>query len=400
MAESLLSTPNYVQTPIIQVKIGDYTFGVYNKENKGYQQYPNYIQSIEIVKINGQVNAYTLVLNYAMNEHSDPNFFEKVFASVSESRSIEFTYGDASSPNFLYRNESAIITRVKSNFQLESSTIVYTVSAISQSALGLSGTYSFPAGSKKPSAEIYRILKDPYYGLQDLFKGMRNISKVKNAGLIPENDVSTKIEKKDNISVLEYLQYLVSLMTPSAGNKSSGSIYILSFVDDLTEEFDGSYFKITQVNAKIEHPEAYQLDIGYPGSNYVFNFNVDNDENYSIYYDYQKKLHPQEYVSRINADGDYEEVYAPVLSSGNTGHSTNEDDKNWWTKVTQYPIKSSVTIKGLLRPAILMTYVRLNILIFGQKHINSGLYIITKQVDKVDGSGYQTTLNMTKVSGD
>ena len=400
MAESLLSTPNFVQTPIIQVKIGDHSFGVYSKDKKGYQQYPNYIQSLEISKINGQVNSYTLVLNYAVTEYNDPNFFERVFSSVSKSRAIEFTYGDASSPNFLYRKEAAIITRVRSNFQLESSTIVYTISAISQSALGLSGGYTFPAANKKPSDEIFRILQDPYYGLQDLFVGMRNITKVKMAGLIPQNDMPKSIEKKDNISVMEYLQYLVSLMTPSAGDRSSGSIYILSFVDDTSGEFDGSYFKITQVDAEIEHPEAYQIDIGYPGSNYVFNFNVDNDENYSIYYEYQKQLHPQEYVSRINADGDYEEVYAPVLSSKNAGHSTNEDDKNWWTKVTQYPIKTSITIKGLLRPAILMTYVRLNIIMFGKKHINSGLYIITKQVDKVDGNGYQTTLNMTKVSGD
>lgn len=400
MGNNLLATPNYVQTPIIQVTIGEHTFGVYDKDKKGYQRYPNYIQSLEISKINGQVNSYTLVLNYPVNQYSDPNFFEKVFSSVSKSRKIEFTYGDASSPKFLYRKESAIITRVRSNFQLESSVIVYTISAISQCALGLSGSYSFPSGNKKPSDEIFRILQDPYYGLQDLFTGMRNISKVKMSGIIPTNDVAKKIEKKDNISVIDYLQYLVSLMTPKAGDKKFGSIYILSFVDDLTEEFDGPYFKITQVDAKIEHPEAFQLDIGYPGSNYVFNFNVDNDENYSIYYDYQKKLHPQEYVSRINADGDYEEVYAPVLSSNNAGHSTGEDDKTWWAKVTQYPIKASVTIKGLLRPAVLMTYIRLNIIMFGKKHINSGLYIITKQVDKVDGNGYQTTLNMTKVSGD
>lgn len=398
--QSLLSAPNFVQTPVVRVKIGEYEFGVFKKDGKGYKQYPNYIQSLEITKINGQVNTYSLTLNYPITEYSDPNFFEKVFSSVSVSRAIEFTYGDATSPSFLYKKESAIITRVKSNFQLESSTIVYTVSAVSQISLGLSGGYSFPAGNKKPSDEILRILQDPFYGLQELFSGMRNITKVKDAGLIPQNDVSKSIEKKDNISVIEYLEYLVSLMTPGAGDKSSGSIYILAFVDDPSGEFDGSYFKITQVDSKIEHPEAYQIDIGYPGTNYVFNFNVDNDENYSIYYDYQNKLHPQEYVSRINQDGDYEEVYAPTISSNNAGHSTNEDDKNWWAKVTQYPIKASITIKGLLRPAMLMTYVRLNIILFGKKHINSGLYIITKQVDKVDGNGYQTTLNMTKIAGE
>lgn len=400
MNQSLLSSPAFVQTPVVHVQIGEYTFGVFKKDSKGYRQYPNYIQSLEVTKINGQVNTYSLVINYPITEDSDPNYFEKVFSSVSKSRTIEFTYGDAAASSFLYKKETAIITRVKANFQLESSSIVYTVSAVSQLSLGLSGGYSFPASTKKPSDEIFRILEDPFYGLQDLFVGMRNITKVKSAGLIPQGDVATSIEKKDNISVIAYLEYLVSLMSPTAGNAASGSFYILTFVDDPTGDFDGSYFKIVEVDCNVEHPEAYQIDIGYPGSNYVFNFNVDNDENYAIYYDYQNKLHPQEYVSRINENGEYEEVYAPMISSANAKHSTDISDTTWWTKVTQYPIKASVTIKGLLRPAILMTYVRLNIVLFGKKHINSGLYIITKQVDKVDGSGYQTVLNMTKVAGD
>lgn len=400
MEQSLIAAPAFVQTPVIQVKIGDYTFGVCENIANGYIRYPNYIQSLQINKINGQVNTYTLNLAYAITEYNDPNYFERVFASVSKSRHIEFTYGDASSPQFLYRNEVAIITAVKASFELDSSTIVYTVSAISQAALGLTGNYSFAPTTAKPSEAIFDLLEDPKYGLQDLFKGMRNISKVKEAGLIPQNDVSINILKKDNISALEYLQYLVSLMTPSTGDAADGSVYILSFVDDNSGKFDGSYFQITQVNSNIEHPEAYQLDIGYPGNNYVFNFNVENDENYSIYYDYQKKLHPQEYVSRINANGDYEEVYAPTISSKNAHHETSEDDKNWWTKVTQYPIRASLTIKGLLRPAVLMTYVRLNIVLFGKRHINSGLYIITKQVDTVNGGGYQTTLNMTRIGGE
>ena len=151
ISQSLLSSPVLIQTPVIQVKIGEYDFGVYSKNKKGYSQYPNYIQSLEIQKINGQVNTYTLVLNYPITEDSDPNYFEKVFSSVSVSRKIQFTYGDASAPNFLYKKEEGIITRVKSNFQLESAAIIYTVSAVSQAALGLSGGYSFQATKKKPS---------------------------------------------------------------------------------------------------------------------------------------------------------------------------------------------------------------------------------------------------------
>lgn len=397
--KSLISTQALVQAPVIQVTIGNYTFGV--KTARGVDvEFPNYVQSLEIVKINGQVNKYTLNITYPINETADPNFFEKVFSSVSKSRRIIFSYGDSMNPKFLYRNEEALITNVKANFQLESACISYTVSAVSQANLGFSGCYDFKAENMKPSDQIIRILKDPKYQLQELFTGMRNITLVESYGLIPHNDVPRAILQKENMSVLSYLEYLVTLMSSDPSISSKSSIYVLTFNDDTSGIFNGSYFKIVEVDTQIEHPEAFELDIGYPGSNYVFNFNVENDESFAIYYDYQNKLHPNQYVSRLNADGDYEEVYAPRISSNNPTHSTTEDEKTWWAKVTQYPVKASVTIKGLLRPAVLMNYVRINIWLFGNKHINSGLYIITKQVDKVDSSGYQTTLNLMRISGD
>ena len=49
---------------------------------------------------------------------------------------------------------------------------------------------------------------------------------------------------------------------------------------------------------------------------------------------------------------------------------------------------------------MLMTYVRINCFFYGQKYIASGLYIITKQEDLIDGSGYRTTLTLTRIAGD
>ena len=400
MALNLISTQAFVQAPIIKVTIGEHDFGVYSKKD-GKIVFPNYVQSVEVTKINGQVNTYNLQLTYPINETADPNYFEKVFSSVSKSRLITFSYGDAMNPKFLYRNEEAIITKVKSNFQLDSACITYNISAVSQANLGFSGGYNFePYSNKRPSERIIEVLTDPLYQLQDLFTGMRNITLVETYGLIPHNDLPTSISQQDNMSVLSYIEYLVSLMSTDLSDSAKSSIFILTFEDDTSGVFHGSYFKIIEVDTQIEHPEAFQLDIGYPGSNYVFNFNVEDDETYSIYYDYQNQLHPQQYVSRINSDGDYEDVYAPTISSTNNSHDTSESDKSWWAKVTQYPVKASVVIKGLLRPAILMTYVRLNIWLFGKKHINSGLYIITKQVDKIDSAGYQTTLNLMRISGE
>ena len=60
----LLSTPSLVESPFIIVKIGKYTFGspsvVTNGNFSSKIIFPNYMNSIEITKVNGQVNTYTM----------------------------------------------------------------------------------------------------------------------------------------------------------------------------------------------------------------------------------------------------------------------------------------------------------------------------------------------------
>jgi hypothetical protein len=93
-------------------------------------------------------------------------------------------------------------------------------------------------------------------------------------------------------------------------------------------------------------------------------------------------------------------VYAPTLPSKNDDFEATASQRTWWTKITQFPINATITVQGLLRPARLLTYVRLNVIFpGGGRHISSGLYIITKQTDVLDQNGYKTTLNMTRVGG-
>lgn len=68
--------------------------------------------------------------------------------------------------------------------------------------------------------------------------------------------------------------------------------------------------------------------------------------------------------------------------------------------MTQFPVSATLTIKGLVRPAVLMSYVRVNALFYGQRHVSSGLYVITKQQDTIDSRGYRTVLSLTRVAGD
>lgn len=422
--KSLLSSQARIQAPWIKVTIGKYTFGVFSKKvlakdaNGFYSaydvQYPNYIKSLNIIKINGQVNQYTLTINYPVRQQDDPNFFEKVFSADSKTRKIIFSYGDSMMPDYVYKEEEAIITQVSTNFGfgnggVAGSVLTYTIKAVSSAALGKQGTFSFIYSHKiKPSDEIKRIVLDTRYGLQNLFPG---ITRGNINDLIAGDDAMVEVAPKINIAPLDYIIYLAGCMIPTGSSKGQltkdiyiltihdESIYDRTFADEVVTS--GPYFKITRTTYAASHSDAYEIDIGYNTAAIVQDFQITNNENYSIYYDYQGELYPEEYVKRINNKGEWEDIYAPSFTSKNDRFRTTTEDQVWYTKLTKYPISATIKIQGLLRPATLMQYVRLNVIFTGgHKHISSGLYIVTQQVDQIDESGYKTTLKLSKIDGD
>lgn len=409
---SLLDNPIRVSTPFVKVTIGDYTFGVYNetkkitKDNSGMYklcafQYPNYIQNLQVQKINGKVNTYTLIIRYPITQSSDPNFFEKVFSSVSKSRKIKFSYGDLSAPKFLYKDEEAIITGVTNNFDINSAVIQYNVTAVSSGILATAGAYNFVSskytGYKQPSSVIKQVLRDnSQFGLLDIFTGMRNMDLVESMGLIRSDDKMVNLEAKKNINVLDYIKYLVSNMRSADGK----GVYTMVVVDSTSDVLNGPYFRVVSSSASGDSLDTYDLKIGYPSNNVVQSFSIDNNESFSILYNYNKQINTNEYVTRIDDWGNSNEIYSPNITSNNDEQLTNSNDYNWWKNVTQYPISASLTIRGVLRPAILMSKVRLSVLFYGKTHISSGEYIINKQVDNIGLDGCWTTLNLVRVGGD
>jgi hypothetical protein len=163
----------------------------------------------------------------------------------------------------------------------------------------------------------------------------------------------------------------------------------------------GPYFKVTKVSTVMDQSDAYEIDIGINTSTIVREFTIEEDKNYSIYYEYQNLNHPENFVRRINGDGQWEDVFAPTSMARPGGFKTSPSDQTWWTKATQFPINAQIKIQGLLRPATLMQYVRLNVIFpGGNKHLASGLYIVTKQIDHIGPNGYATNLSLTRIKGD
>lgn len=414
---NLLASESRVQAPWVKAVIGDYTFGVYSKESaknlagfyKGTAfKYPSYVKKLSIVKINGQVNQYTLEMEYPVRPGDDPNYIEKVLSSVSSSRKIIFSYGDSTNPAYVYKDEEAIMTSVTQNFNLEASTITYTIKAVSSAALAASGSFTFVnTGKKKPSEEIRRVFKaNSTYGLQDIFTGMSMANFDK---LVAGDDKAVELDTKTNISPLDYVSYLVGCMLPASSSTSnlSKEIYILTLHDETvfdkfysdTASIGGPYFKVTKTSTAIEYADAYEVDVGYNTRTMVLAFSVENNNNFSLLYDYNSDLAPEAYTRRLNDQGQWEDLYAPMYTSGNNQYLTRPEDTVWYTKLTKYPVNATLRVLGLLRPIMLMQYIRLNIIFpGGNKHIASGLYIITKQLDEISDAGYFTTLSITRIS--
>lgn len=409
----LISTENFVESPFVIVKMGDYTFGSYtgntSKAILGSTMnvtYPNFMKGLTVTKINGQVNTYVLRMTYAITENDDPNMLEKVFSSIKDSREMTLTYGDWNSPSNIYREETALITSIKSNVSFKGSTIEYTINGVSN-ALNLgSAVYDFPERNAKPSDVIKEILYSPSYGMQKIFTGMVNKKTVANNNMIISDDKEVNISAKQSTSALDYINYLTQHMVSNTNKQDEviqDSVYKMVIMDDAKNQYGGPYFKVTKINANTSRStaeNAWEITVGYPGDNFVMNFEINNDEAWSILYDYKDKINQSSYTYRIDNEGNIITEMSPSIARSRRGKTLSERNKTWWTQMTQFPITATLTIKGLIRPTLIMDHLKLTTLFYGQKHISSGIYVITKQEDSIDANGYRTTLTLLRVKGD
>jgi hypothetical protein len=255
-----------------------------------------------------------------------------------------------------------------------SSKIKYTISCTSSALELKSGVFNFSAKKAKPSEEIVKLLDDESYGLLNIFKGMRSSSSEKYARFLEKDDRTVEIGEKRGISAFDYLGYLVKCMV-SVTDKSSGlknSNYYWSVYDDINNEYGGSYFRVKKITANTQYTishDTYELNIGYPSGEYITSFTVNNDSSWALLYDYSEEVAHSKYVHRIDNDGKMVETYSPKISSKTL--TDNETNRTWWSQMTQFPIQAKVVVKGLLRPAMLMSYVKINSYFYGQKHVSS-----------------------------
>lgn len=409
MAKSanLVSIPTLVQSPFIIATIGGVTFGTFSGNYRTNATYPNYMESMSVTKVNGTVNTYTLNFHYQVATGQDPNLLDKIFSRATKDRRIILQYGDWMAPNYIYKEEQCIITNVTTRLNMSSSSLDYTLQCTSD-AIGLNSTqFNFPARNAKPSDVILQLLSNSKYGLKDVFTGMRNKNVVLSKNLVASNDKKVQLVAQNNTTILNYLNYLVGCMVDSktpAENKLSNSKYFLTINDDYNNDLGGTYFKVSEVSADAavyNATDTYELDINYPGDNFVTEFSLNNDQSWAILYEYAGDVKQEEYTYNIRDDGTIETLSSPSLLTSSLTNAKSAYKTQWWSYMTEFPITATLTLKGLTRPSMLMTYVKLNVWFAGgQKHISSGTYIITKQTDSITSAGYTTTLTLLRVGGD
>ena len=406
-AANLVSIPTLVQSPFIIANIGGVTFGTFSGNYRTNATYPNYMESMSVTKVNGTVNTYTLNFHYQVATGQDPNLLDKIFSRATKDRRIILQYGDWMAPNYIYKEEQCIITNVTTRLNMSSSSLDYTLQCTSD-AIGLNSTqFNFPARNAKPSDVILQLLSNSKYGLKDVFTGMRNKNVVLSKNLIASNDKKVQLLPQNNTTILNYLNYLVGCMvdnkTPEE-NKLSTSKYFLTINDDYNNDLGGTYFKVSEVSANAavyNATDTYELDINYPGDNFVTEFSLNNDQSWAILYEYAGAVKHEEYTYNIRADRTIETLSSPSLLTSSLTNDKSAYKTQWWSYMTEFPITATLTLKGLTRPSMLMTYVKLNVWFAGgQKHISSGTYIITKQTDSITSAGYTTTLTLLRVGGD
>lgn len=407
MQASLVSTQTQVESPFIILTIGQYTFGQSTKKIGRYTKvtFPNFMQSLNIKKINGSINTYTIKISYQITENDDPNMLEKVFSSISGDRKIKITYGDWMLPTYIYRDEEAMLTKVTSQVDFNNSKIDYTLTAVGTPGKLAGLRYNFSACVAKPSDIIKSLVKNKMYNLDTIFYGMKNIDDNKLSRLIVSDDIAVNLKAQTDVDLISYINYLVTCMRTSADSNTNikQSVYYWASFDDITNEFGGPYFKVVRVDSDMQYTDSYScyaIDIGYPSGNYVVNFSLNTTNLWSILYSQSAELAIPEYTYDIDSKGNIISDYSPKLLNSQKYNTATEATKDWWSKMTQFPLSATLTIKGLLKPALITQSLKVNTYFFGKKHISSGMYIINKQEDIIDSSGYRTILTLTRIKGD
>ena len=370
---------NPVEAPFVELTIGGYTFGV----KSAGEDYPNYIEGLKVKKTNASMNEYSINLVHQISPGRNPNFIDNLLSKNSYNK-VKIKYGDANTEQ-VFVDENALLTGATMNFDVSGCKINYTVNATSSALLAVTNKQTYSATVDKGSNVIFGMLNSNKSALASIYPKMANRSYVASNNLIPTDDAVVNLKGMVNVNDINYLSAVVGQM--KSATDPSASYYLLFRDDD---------FKIYRLSGNNMATDAsvYEVDINYPDDNQVFSFNTNVDFAWSLAYEFNGGVDTFNYA--IDGVGNVQQYSSPFKQSYSSSQKTTN---NWWKQVTEFPAIATLTCRGLLSPLLLMTYVKVNCWYYGSQRLTSGVYVVTGQEDSLSGSGYRTTLSLTKVAG-
>lgn len=385
---------NVIEAPFIEVEINGVKIGCYNGD---LDTYPNYVDKLTVTKQNGTINNYIIELSHQIRFGDDSNLLDELL-SYSNYDKIRIKYGDAYTKRYYYDYNVQIVNVSSNARNYSSAKITYTIEAVSEGAVIKTTTFDFPSTTDRPSNVIRDLLYNNNQTSQVLlenFPGMQNQTFVETNTLLPTNDAIVNITAKSGANLLDYINYLVGLMSNSADTSTlKSSSYYMNYIDDTT---NGAYMQVVELSNDINPTgvadKIYNITVGYE-SDIVYSFDVDTTNSWELLYKHNTSASNAYYYS-IQNNGDVSKYYTPSIMS--TTKQMSAIDQNWWTNMVNFPITASLTIKGLLTPILLTDYININVVFYGAKHITSGVYAITGQKDNLSSSGFTTTLSLVRV---
>ena len=239
---------------------------------------------------------------------------------------------------------------------------------------------------KQGSSKSTNLWMDVYNKVKNIFFGSDSSTEEPTS-----QPTSSTVEEEEN----QLAQRVVQIINDTT-DTIRNSLYYVTYNDADELNPYGAYLKVTEVKANVDayavSNRIYEITVGYP-DDLVFDFSVESTDSWELLYKNQVKA--TEYFYTILDNGDVAKYYSPSISSST--HAMSELSKNWWTQMVRFPVSASLTLRGLMKPIMLMDYVRINVLFYGQQHLVSGVYTITGQTDSLSGSGYRTTLSLVRV---
>lgn len=420
------STNNYI-APAVYIEILGVKFGLASYNEVAYDitsyerpitpsslsKYPNIITKLKVNRlVDGSDNQYTLTIKYLPQDGDDPSYIDKLLAAnyqQNDSKMI-IAYGDSSLDGFIRNKMEATILKSSMSVDLETSALEYTIKALSLSSIysiykdsnGEPIQFSFPARKDMYPSEILKLVyNDPIYQLKKVFPGGITINGIDineiNDSNRPDIFRSGEVISESKCNPYEYLIRVVkSMYSSEIGTKDNSN---KPFIYSINDSYMNQSFDIFNLVTNSSEDYVDEVEIGIEDSK-VTSYKFDSDFSYLMYQSYASENNEKGlYKYYYDDKGNEYKVKSYDGSASVNSHEQIARDKRWYESVSELPYALTLTTRYLKRSIPLGSNLKVTIIIKGQVHWTSGIFMITESVDEISTSGYSSTLKMLRLKG-